>query len=154
MSKNRWLLQELAAPLAKRPINEIMPAEILIILKRIEKSGRRETARRLRGAIGTVFRFAITILRATMIRHCSSRSALETRSFKHRPAIIDEVRFGALMVSIDEYDGWPTIRAALQLIALTMTRTDGNTPHASLGNHLAQRNLAHSCGAHEDATSA
>ena len=26
------------------------------------------------------------------------------------------------MVSIDEYDGWPTVRAALQLIALTMTR--------------------------------
>jgi integrase len=26
------------------------------------------------------------------------------------------------MRSIDEYDGWPTLRAALQLIALTMTR--------------------------------
>ena len=56
MSKNRWLLLELAAPLARRPINEIIPAEILVILKRIEKTGRRETARRLRGAIGTVFR--------------------------------------------------------------------------------------------------
>jgi integrase len=26
------------------------------------------------------------------------------------------------MSSIDEYDGWPTLRAALQLLALTMTR--------------------------------
>ena len=26
------------------------------------------------------------------------------------------------MRSIDEYDGWPTLRAALQLVALTMTR--------------------------------
>jgi integrase len=26
------------------------------------------------------------------------------------------------MTSIDEYDGWPTLRAALQLLALTMTR--------------------------------
>src|SRR5205085_949475 len=26
------------------------------------------------------------------------------------------------MVAIDEYDGWPTLRAALQLIALTMAR--------------------------------
>lgn len=41
MSKNRWLLQELAAPLSKRPITEIKPAEILPILKRVEKSGRR-----------------------------------------------------------------------------------------------------------------
>lgn len=28
------------------------------------------------------------------------------------------------MIAIDEYDGWPTIRAALQLLALTMTRRD------------------------------
>src|SRR6202034_1084780 len=41
---------------------------------------------------------------------------------QHRPAITDEARLGALLVAIDEYDGWPTIRAALQLIALTMTR--------------------------------
>lgn len=26
------------------------------------------------------------------------------------------------MIAIDEYDGWPTIRAALQLLALTMSR--------------------------------
>jgi hypothetical protein len=26
------------------------------------------------------------------------------------------------MRAVDEYDGWPTLRAALQLIALTMTR--------------------------------
>ena len=41
---------------------------------------------------------------------------------QHRPAITDERRLGTLMCSIDEYDGWPTIRAALQLLALTMTR--------------------------------
>ena len=40
----------------------------------------------------------------------------------HRPAITDEQKLGALMASIDEYDGWPTLRAALQLVALTMTR--------------------------------
>jgi hypothetical protein len=65
LSKNKWLLEDLAAPLARRPIAEIVAAEILDILKRIEKSGRRETARRLRGAIGTVFRYGITTLRAT-----------------------------------------------------------------------------------------
>lgn len=52
LSKNRWLLLDLAAPLVKRPIAEITPAEILSILKRIERSGRKETARRLRGTIG------------------------------------------------------------------------------------------------------
>ena len=40
IDKNRWLLQDLAAPLAKRPISEITPADILDLLKKVEKSGR------------------------------------------------------------------------------------------------------------------
>ena len=39
--------------------------ELLDLLKRVERSGRRETARRLRGVIGAVFRLAIVTLRAT-----------------------------------------------------------------------------------------
>jgi integrase len=122
MTKNRWLLQELAAPLSRRPITEIKPAEILPILKRVEKTGRRETARRLRGAIGTVFRFAIANLKAENDPTFALRGSLLTPQVQHRAAITDERQLGALMVSIDEYDGWPTVRAALQLIALTMTR--------------------------------
>ncbi len=38
ISKNRWMLNDLAAPLANRPIAEIVPAEVLDVLKRIEKS--------------------------------------------------------------------------------------------------------------------
>jgi integrase len=33
-----------------------------------------------------------------------------------------KVQLGALMTTIDEYDGWPTLRAALLFLALTMTR--------------------------------
>lgn len=64
MEKNRWLLEDLAAPLGPRPISEITAAEILVLLKKIETSGRRETARRLRGVMGSVFRYAIVTLRA------------------------------------------------------------------------------------------
>ena len=64
LAKNKWLLEDLAAPLANRPIAEITAAEILDLLKRIEKSGRRETARRLRGIMGAVFRLAVVTLRA------------------------------------------------------------------------------------------
>jgi integrase len=122
LNKNRWLLQDLAAPLTKRPITAITPAEILIILQRVQKSGRWETARRLRGAIGTVFRRAITTLRATNDPTYALRGALPAPKIQHRPAITDERELGALMSSIDEYDGWPTVRAALQLTALTMAR--------------------------------
>ena len=120
--KNRWMLQVLAAPLAHRPVAEIMPIEVLDVLKRIEKSGRRETARKLRSMIGSVFRYAVVTLRATNDPTAPLRGALLTPKVQHRPAIIDERKLGILMRAIDEYDGWPTLRAALQLIALTMTR--------------------------------
>ncbi len=122
MIKNRWYLQKLAAPLTNLAITEITSAEILQLLKRIEKSGRRETARKVRSTIGSVFRLAITTLRATNDPTFPLRGALLKPNVQHRPAITDEARLGALLAAIDEYDGWPTIRAALQLLILTMTR--------------------------------
>ena len=122
VGKNRWLLEQLAAPLANRPIAQIIPAELLEILKRIEKSGRRESARKLRSVMGSVFRYAIVTLRATTDPTYALRDALLKPIVTHRAAITDEVRLGALMRSIDEFDGWPTLRAALLLTALTMAR--------------------------------
>jgi integrase len=120
--KNRWMLQDLAAPLANLPIADIVPAQVLDVLKRIEKSGRRETARKLRSTIGSVFRYAIITQRATTDPTSALRGALLKPIVKHRAAITDERQLGALMCAIDEYDGWATIRAALQLLALTMAR--------------------------------
>jgi integrase len=122
MKKNRWMLQKLCTPLAKRPIAAITAAEILDLLKKVEKSGRRETATSLRGKIGSVFRYGVVTLRATTDPTYALRGSLLKVKVTHRAAIIDELQLGALMRSIDEYDGWPTLRAALQLIALTMTR--------------------------------
>jgi integrase len=122
LSKNRWLLENLARPLANRPIAEITAAEILDLLKRIEKSGRRETARRLRGLIGSVFRYAIVTLRATGDPTTATHGALLAPKVKNRAAIVDEKRFGGLMRAIDDYDGWPTLTAALKFTALTFAR--------------------------------
>ena len=43
--KKIWHVEKLAAPLHNRPINEISSAEILQLVKRIERSGRLETAK-------------------------------------------------------------------------------------------------------------
>ncbi|WP_347264459.1 integrase arm-type DNA-binding domain-containing protein [Nitrobacter sp.] len=122
IKKNSWLLLDLASPLAKRPIAEILPAEILDLCKRYEGLGRRETARRLRGTIGSVFRYAVVTLRASNDPTYALKGALLRPNVQHRAAITDEAKLGALMANIDEYDGWPTLRAALLLLALTMTR--------------------------------
>lgn len=124
ISKNKWLLEDLASPLSKRPIAEITAAEILQLLQRIEKSGRRDAAHRLRGTIGSVFRYAVRTLRAPMDPTVALKGALLKVEVTHRAAITDERRLGGLMIAIDEYDGWPTAprRAALLLLALTMVR--------------------------------
>lgn len=122
VTKTKWLLEDLASPLAKRPIKEITSAEILQLLQKIEKSGRRETARRLRGVIGSVFRMAIVTLRAETDPTLALQGALQPPKANGRAAITDEKKFGQLLVAIDEYDGWPTLKAALQFLALTCVR--------------------------------
>ncbi|MEP9380687.1 integrase arm-type DNA-binding domain-containing protein [Aquabacter sp. CN5-332] len=101
IDKNRWLLCDLAGPaLANRPMTEITAAEILILLQQVERSGRRESARRLRSAIGSVFRFAISTLRADTDPTLALRGALLPPKVTHRAAITDPKTLGALMQAI------------------------------------------------------
>ncbi len=122
LSKNRWLLENLAKPLSSRPVSEITPAEILDLLKRVERSGRRESARRLRAVMSAVFRLAVATLRAANDPTYALRGALLRVNSKPRSAITNEPKFGELLRAIDAFDGWPTIRAALQFSALTFAR--------------------------------
>lgn len=122
LSKTTWLLKDLASPLAERPIREITPAELLYLLQVIEKSGRRETARRLRGTISSVFKHAIVTLRAEIDPTIPLHGALLPPKVEGRAAITDEKEFGKLLRAIDEYDGWPTIKAGLQFLILTCVR--------------------------------
>lgn len=120
--KHRWLLEDVAASIANRPITDITSAELLELLKRVEKSGRRETAKRLRATMSTVFRLAIVTLRAANDPTVALKGALLRPNVQHRAAITDEKQFGALLRALDEFDGWPTISAAMNYMALTCAR--------------------------------
>lgn len=122
VSKNRWFLEELAAPIRNRPVNEIVPAELLDILKKIEASGRRDTAHRLRSVMGSVFRLAVATLRATNDPTYALRGALLKVKVKHRAAITDERELGRFLGVLDEYDGWPILQSAFKFLILTMSR--------------------------------
>jgi hypothetical protein len=111
VSKNQWLLENVAAPIADRPIADITPAELLDLLKRVERSGRRETAKRLRATIGAVYRLAIVTLRATHDPTGALKGALLRPNVQHRAAITDEKQFGALLRALDEFEGWRPISA-------------------------------------------
>ena len=121
-AKLRWLLFDIAAPLAQRPVAEITSAEILDMLKRVERSGRRETARRLRSRLSAVFRLAIVTLRATSDPTTALIGAITPPRVQHLAAITDENQFGGLLRAIDGFEGWPTVKSALLFTALTCAR--------------------------------
>ena len=87
-----------------------------------ERSGRRETARRMRSTISAVFRLAVATLRATNDPTFALRGALVPPNVKPRAAITDERSSAACCGrSTNSMDG-PRLRAALKFCALTFAR--------------------------------
>ena len=58
-TKAKWLLTLLEPGIGARPIADIEAFELLAILRKVEQSGRHETAKRLLAFSGRVFRYAV-----------------------------------------------------------------------------------------------
>ena len=122
LNKVEWLL-ELAYPvIGRRPIAEISSAETLDVLRRVERRGRLETARRLRSTIGSVFRYGIATARAENDPTVALRGALIAPIVKHRAAITEPTALGGLLRAVEGFDGQPTTQAALLLMAYLFPR--------------------------------
>jgi integrase len=120
--KLQWLL-DLAYPvLADKQMTEISAADVLGVLRKVEIRGRYDSAHRLRATLGAVFRFAIATGRADADPTHSLRGALARPRTEHRAAITEPKAYGALLRAIDGFDGQPTTRAALKLMALLFPR--------------------------------
>lgn len=122
MKKKHWHIHTLAEPLHHRPINEITSAEILHLLQGIERSGRRETAKKLRGTLSAVFRLAVVTLRAENDPTYAVKGALLPPKVANRAAITDEKVFGVLLRDLADFTGWRVIVDALKFQILTLTR--------------------------------
>jgi len=117
LSKARWLFGKLSPTLGNRPITEITPHELLVVLRKSETAGQRETARRLRSFASRVFRYAVATARASHDPAQPLAGALVSPVAKHHSAIIDPVQFGALLRAIDGYGGQPITKLALRFTA-------------------------------------
>ncbi|MGJ0427227.1 tyrosine-type recombinase/integrase [Methylocystis sp.] len=120
--KFEWFMTLARPAIGARPIREITAPEILAVLRPIEASGRIETAKKLRGAIGQVFRFAVATGRADGDPTGALKGALASPIVRHRAAITDPKGFGGLLRAIADYQGAVETRAALELIVLTLVR--------------------------------
>ena len=120
--KKEWQIHTLAEPLHHRPVSEITSAEVLHLLKKIERSGRRETAKKLLGTLSAVFRLAVVTLRAENDPTYAVKGALLPPKHVSRAAITDEKTFGALLRDMEAFTGWRVIIDAMKFQILTMTR--------------------------------
>jgi integrase len=122
ITKIEWLLSFAYPLIGHRALREITPADVLEVLRTVERRGRHETARRLRSNIGTVFRYGVATARAESDPTVSLRGALTNPIVTPRAAVTDPRAFGALLRAIDGFDGQPTTSAALKLMAMLFPR--------------------------------
>ncbi len=122
VGKKRWLLDMAKASFGTRPIRDITAADILVPLRKVEREGNLETAKRLRAAIGQVFRYAISTARAEVDPTYGLRGAIAAPVVKHRAALTQADDFARLLRAVWAYEGAPETRIALKLLALLYPR--------------------------------
>lgn len=120
-TKATWLLAQLA-PIARRPVADLKPVDMLVALKRIEAKGKFETARRCRSFASRVFRYAAATGRTETDPTSLLRGALVSPKTKHHSAILDPEGVGELLRSIDAYTGNAVTRLAMQISPHLMAR--------------------------------
>jgi integrase len=115
--------------LGARPIKELKAPELLTALRRIESRGTLETAHRMRGLLGQIFRYAVATGRAERDPAADLRGALPQPNEKHLAAIIDPKEVAPLLRALDGYQGHFVVKCALRLAPLLFVRP-GELRHA------------------------
>ena len=113
-----------------RPIAEILPPELLDVLRRCERDGIVETAHRVRDTCSEVFMYAIAEGSVTTNPARDLARALSKHTTKHIASVTDPKRFGELLRAIHGYQGTPIVKAALSLAALVFLRPGAELRHA------------------------
>lgn len=128
-TRSEYLLSLLKVSIGKLPITDIEPADVLIAVRKIERKGQLESARRTLQLAGAVFRYAVATARLSSDPTRDLRGALTAPTVTHYGAIIDPARVGELLRAIDGYEGQPITKLAMQLAPLVFVRP-GELRHA------------------------
>jgi integrase len=116
------LEQNIFPYVGRKVTREITAPEILDSLRRIERRGANETARRVRQICGQVFRYAIATGRADRDPSADLRGALAPVQVEHRAAVTDPKKAAGLLRALDGYDGTIVVQCALRLAPLVFLR--------------------------------
>lgn len=115
--------------LGKQALSGIKPIDVLKTLQKIESRGALETAHRVRGIIGQVFRYGVATARAENDITIPLKDALPAVKKRHHASITDQKAVGELMRAIEDYHGNIITKYALKLAPLVFVRP-GELRHA------------------------
>lgn len=115
LEKIRWLLGMAYPMIGTLPISKITPQEVLAVLRKVEATGRYESARRMRSVLSRVFRYGIATARADRDVAADLRGALITPKVQHLAAITTPKEAGGLLRAIEGYTGHEITAIALRL---------------------------------------
>jgi len=118
----RLLERDLLPYLGNQAISTITPPKLLSVLRKIEDRGAVETAHRAKQYAGQIFRYAVATGKAERDISADLRGALASPKSGHFAAITDPREVGRLIAAIDNYQGTPTVVAALKLSPLLFCR--------------------------------
>jgi integrase len=122
-NKNRWLFETFLFPeIGNLLLSAITSRVLLDTLRKIEATGKQETARRAKIKAGQVFRWAILEGKTEADPTSALRGAIKRVKHKHHAAITDPAKIGQLLRDIDTFSGQPVTRAALKLAPLVFVR--------------------------------
>jgi integrase len=105
-----------------KPVGEVKAPELLSIIQRIEKRGALETAHRVLGNCGQVFRYAVATGRAERDPSVDLRGALPPAKVKHLAAVTEPKQVAELLRVMDGYEGSLIVSCALRLAPLVFVR--------------------------------
>ena len=106
-----------------RPMVQMLPREVMAVIKDLEGKGYGETASRVLQRIKAVFRFAVNHERiaSNPVGDLKPSELLKPRRVVHRAALEDK-DLPEFLTKLDAYDGDPTTLNALRLLMLTAVR--------------------------------
>lgn len=108
--------------MGSKPLMEINAPVVLEVLRRIEGRGTIDTAHRAKGNISQVIRYAIATGRAERDPCPDLRGALPPAREQNFPSITDPMAVGALLRSIEAFQGTFVVKCALLLAPMLFVR--------------------------------
>lgn len=122
-NKTRWILETFLFPeIGGLSLPAITPRVLLDALRKIEATGKLETAKRAKIKAGQVFRYALLEGMTETDPTSALRGALKAPTGKHHAAVTDPARIGELLRAIDGFTGQFVTLKALQLAPLVFVR--------------------------------